>query len=467
MKLKINFFRKHFFEIYRFLAPVFYCLFGAIIALISCQPEWEKVNYSSGVRLFFSNDTVNFDTLFSGMPSPTLRLKAYNPLPQSLIISEISLAEKSPFRIVVNGVSSSKFINQRLLGKDSLLILISLVPPEGKGIYRISEKLLFVLNGQEQYVFLEAYGREGIFLRDSILCNQTWTPDLPFVITEDVLVDSLCTLTILEGCEIYLAPKSDFFVKGSLRVLGSAEHPVFFRQIRKDLPYQTLPGQWNGITFLPGSNNNLIRWAHIQNAVNGFYLGTPDNDTITDLLVSHTIIQNMSRNGFQAYNSDLRLENCLVNNCIEGNALVLIGGNYYFIHCTFANYGFNFSRDLPGFIVSNYLPGQSLDAPLFMELTNTIIWGSLSEELLFLPKTGIPFLLKTQNNLLKTQIKDLNTNQNILNKNPRFKNAKEQDFSLDTLSPAKDKGLPVGIEIDLKGKKRDSKPDIGAYERLE
>ena len=49
------------------------------------------------------------------------------------------------------------------------------------------------------------------------------------------------------------------------------------------------------------------------------------------------------------------------------------------------------------------------------------------------------------------------------------------DFSLDTLSPAKDKGTPdiinlfPELELDIRGNSRlmDSGPDLGAFERIE
>ncbi len=451
-------------EMYRVFARYF--SFLAVFGVFSCQPEWEKISSDPSVRLQFSSDTLYFDTLFVGLESPTLRLKVVNPIAQSVVISSVFLDEQSPYHLIVNGVQAQSHTGIRLLGKDSLLVLVKLIAQGQDTVFRLLDKLRFVTNSNEQIVVLDGYGRNANFFRDSILCNQTWRAGLPYVIREDVLVDSLCTLRIEQGCQIYLGTGSDIFVKGTLLVEGTPKNPVIFSQIRQDPAYQNLPGQWKGITFLVGSKNNLIEWAIIKNAVNGFYLGTPDQDAQEDLIVRYTIIYNMSRNGFQAYNSDLRLENCLIHNCIEGNVLILIGGNYHLRQNTFANFGFNFFRDAPSFIISNYLPGGSLSAPLNIELQNNIIWGSQKEELLLLSQSGVDFQIAAQDNLLRTERSDWKVNGNIVNENPRFLNPRLFDYRLDTLSPAIDKGQAIpDLPIDLKAKPRGEKYDLGAYER--
>jgi hypothetical protein len=457
-------------EMYRVFARYFslkkFVIFALCLNFLACVPEWEKINTDPTARLRFSSDTLFFDTLFVGFQSPTLRLKVYNPSAQSVVISSISLSPQSPFRLTVNGSSSQSHSAIRLLGKDSLLVLVSVLPSQPDTLFRMLEELVFLTNTNRQVVVLEGYGRLAKFLKDSILCNQVWKKGLPYVIREDILIDSLCTLKIEEGCQIYLSPGSDIFVKGSLQVLGSPQEPVVFGQLRQDPSYQNLPGQWNGITFLVGSKENLLQWAILKNAVNGFYLGTPDDDSQDDLLVRYCEIFNMSRNGFQAYNSDLTMENCLIHNCIEGTALMLIGGNYRLRQNTLANYGFSFFRNSPSFIASNFLPGGSLSAPLSLLLQNNIIWGSLKEEILFLSQNGIAFELTAEHNLLRTELSDLAINNNILNQSPRFANPNRFDYRLDTLSSAVNKGLTFPhLPIDLKGKTRTNAFDLGAYER--
>ena len=61
----------------------------------------------------------------------------------------------------------------------------------------------------------------------------------------------------------------------------------------------------------------------------------------------------------------------------------------------------------------------------------------------------------------------------ILNDDPNFVDAVENNFELDTLSPAKDVGLQsivltdINLEQDILGTPRLQSPDLGAYERVE
>ena len=56
---------------------------------------------------------------------------------------------------------------------------------------------------------------------------------------------------------------------------------------------------------------------------------------------------------------------------------------------------------------------------------------------------------------------------NINGENPKFMDWETYDFQLDTLSPAKDVGLDIGILLDNLGRNRNANPDIGAFERIE
>jgi len=49
---------------------------------------------------------------------------------------------------------------------------------------------------------------------------------------------------------------------------------------------------------------------------------------------------------------------------------------------------------------------------------------------------------------------------------PKFMNPYIYRFQLDSLSPAIDTAAALGVKLDLAGRVRDDKPDIGAYEWL-
>ena len=107
---------------------------------------------------------------------------------------------------------------------------------------------------------------------------------------------------------------------------------------------------------------------------------------------------------------------------------------------------------------------QVIKSDMSLNIINAIIYGDLQNEIIldFTGETVAELLLA--NNLLKTDNPDLGINDNMLNEDPNFKSPFNYNFHLDTLSPAIDKGINLGLEIDLDSVQRDNKPDIGSYE---
>jgi hypothetical protein len=286
-------------------------------------------------------------------------------------------------------------------------------------------------------------------------------------------VDSLCELVVEAGSKIYINKGASFYVAGSLKVNGSAEEPVLFRNVRLDI--EDAPGQWVGILFLEGSTDNVMDHAIIRNAEFGVRLGTPDQDTIPDLVLSNTIIENMSSFGVLAFTSDLWAYNLLINNCINSTAGHFAGGHYTYQHCTIANYSIGLFNEAPAMIFTDNLElsdGSLLQADLYAQLQNNIIWGDYEddEELQFVATGGTTFQVLAEHCLIRSQNRDFDINNNILGTDPgypEFIDPFGYNYQLDTLSPAKDQGRVLNINTDLLGNPRDAMPDIGAYERVE
>ncbi len=452
-----------------------FIFFIAGFGLFNCQPEEEIIDrdYSSGLR--FSMDSVLFDTVFTGVGSTTKRLMVYNPNAKAVVIKNIQLGEgpSSPFQILVNGLAPEPGDEVEILGKDSLLILITvnINPQDENSPYLVNDSIVMETNGILQDVQLVAWGQDANYLGNVILaCNSTWTNDRPYVLYAPVLVDSLCQLNIQEGTEIYVAHGATLFVKGKIIAEGSADERILFRNDRLDPAYENIPGQWGGIYFLEGSHGNSMDFTTIRNAEIGLRLGTPDQDTIPDIVVKNTIIENMSNSGILAFTSDLYAENLLINNCMEFNCGNVAGGNYTYLHCTFANYGTDFVRESPSFFISDNIvleDNSVITGDTYLEIRNSIIDGNMEDELFFDYSGNATNILAMSDNILRTTIMDLDTFGNILNADPKFITPSMYNYRLDTLSPAKDQGDFVGVEYDLDGNQRDAMPDIGAYERIE
>jgi hypothetical protein len=448
-------------------------LVSCLIFFFACEPQDEIIS-NDKINLTFSQDTVSFDTIFTTNKSVSKRLSVLNPNKNAVKISRIALrdSQNTPFSLVIKGKKQDFTEDILLLGKDSLLILVEAnLENQNQNLpFLIENAITFEANQNVQEVPLRAWGQDAKIFTDSTICNSVWTAERPYLIDGYVFVDSLCELQIEEGTQIHFMPNSRMIVQGSLKINGSAENPVNLQGVRREEDYQNAFGQWDKVWFIVGSHDNLINHAIIKNGFRGIEIGTPDEDSETDLLISNTVIENMSDVGVLCYNSDVEIQNTLVNNCITYAVATFAGGNYQLKHNTFANFSFNFFRETPVFAFSNAIPnveGAEFTNELNLEVSNTIIWGSLENELIFLNDPSANFSISMQNNILKTELEDFDGTTNILNQDPKFKDAFEQIFELDTLSPAKDAGMLLDIRKDILGNARDEKPDIGAFERIE
>lgn len=448
-------------------------LLTAFIVFVSCTPEEEKISSGSIQPLVFSTDTVIFDTIFTQIGSITKRLIVGNPNENAVSIGSIALAggSNSPYTILVDGVAGDRFEDEIILGNDSLLVLVSvLIDPRQENLpFLVKDSIVFTTNNILQDVKLISYGQDANFLNDSILvCNAVWDSEKPYVLSNSVLVDALCTLTVKKGVKVLSDNESFIFVKGKLIVEGDVESPVLFSNSRLDEDFANAPGQWGGIIFLPGSKENKINFTAIRNARVGLNLDTFDNDTLPEVVVSNTVIENMSASGILTIGADVYAINVLINNCAEFMTGNFGGGYHTYIHCTLSNSQSDFFRRNPSFTFTDNFSqnDRTLVSDLVININNSIIWGDLDEELLFDVSGGTGSVLLIANSILKTNL-ELDINNNLLNENPRFLDPANFDYRLDTLSPAKDAGIPGDILFDLDANPRDENPDLGAYERIE
>jgi hypothetical protein len=445
---------------------------GIISSILSCSLSSEDISTDPSVKLRFSADTIFFDTIFSEIPSISKRLRVYNNQSQAVSIASIQLADaNTPYTITVNGIEGTTFENTKILANDSILLLLkaNIETRDNDNPYVVEDLLKFTTNGNQQGIPVFSWGQDANYLKDSILvCNTTWKAGKPYVIVDNILVDSLCTLTIEPGVKVFSHIGSTIYIKGSIKSNGSADKRIVFMNDRFDGDYANYPGQWSGIIFLEGSKANEIKYTDIRNAEIGLWLGTPDKDEIADLILENSIIENMSEIGVLAFTSDLEMTNCLLDNTGKIVFAGFAGGNYTLQHNTIANYGFGFFKSQPSFVVSDQviLADKSvIQAPVNLIFKNNIVWGSSQDEITLLHDGGQDFVITMSNNLLKTSNDFFTGNNNIINKDPLFIDPGLFDYQLDSLSPAINAGTFLGISIDLLGKPRELPPDIGAYEK--
>lgn len=449
-------------------------LFLLLAIWMSCDSIDDDFSMDSNLEITFSADSVSFDTLLSDTRSATQRLMVYNQNNAAILLSSISLGKESSsdYSIIINGKDGPSQLNERILAGDSLLVLVEVnIDPRNENLpYLVKDSVVFDWNGNSEHVKLVSWGQDANRVQNQVLCDVTWTRDRPYIVSDTLLVQPNCTLTIEAGTSVFFENDAVMFIQGSLNAVGDSANHIVLRNARFDGIYDQVPGQWNGIYFLEGSKDNQVSFAEIFNAQVGLRVGSPDEDDIADLIVNNTSIFNMSQAGILAFTSDIEATNCLIYNC--GTYLVgnFAGGNYTYRHCTFSNEPSFFVNDDPSVQFSDNIvisETELLTADLNLELTNSIVWGASEEELLINNGGGANVSATLTTNIIRsaTPIENNFVSQSF--NFPGFKGLFSFDYSLDTLAFAKDLATDIGILKDIIDAPRDPTPDIGAFERVE
>lgn len=468
-----------------------------IVILISSQScRREIINTDADAKLAFSDDTVQFDTVFTTVGSITLPLKIFNNYNSTMVVSSITLAggESSNFRMNVDGDPGTEFHDIEIPPKDSLYIFIEVtVDPNALALpYVIEDSIVFQTNGNVQDVKLVAWGQNAHFHNGEIVCDEFWQDDLPHVIYGYVYIDTGCTLTIDRGVNIYVHPYSSIIAQGALKINGELDSIVTIQGDRLEDYYRDIPGQWNGIYILRNSTGSDIKYTHIFNSIDGISMGGKLDDEFTaedvpdylierpELTISNSMIYDCQNNGIFSLNSKITATNVLVYNIGLSNLALFLGGDYNFTFCTFANYSSEFLTHQSATVGFLDYYAFSTDLIAQADLTNAnftdcILYGSLPEGNELVIDTSLTptiFNFNFTNCLIRTDIQQdlLNATDCIFNSDPQFENVNERNYTPVESSPAIDAAIEIpGIDNDVTGNPRPIgvASDIGAFERQE
>ncbi len=494
-----------------------FLIYISLYFLCSCQKDWVFTT-SAEDKLTFSTDTLRFDTVFTQIGSSTRILKIYNPSKDAINISSLYLAAgaDSKFRINVDGIPGTKPLKDiPIYPQDSIYLFATVTinpnAPLSVSPFIFNEELIFEVNGNKQIVTLEAWGQNANYFPSRfnqgvpvvLSCKNgqiNWDDPKPYVLYGEIFIDS-CTLNIPPGTRIYVhggVVKNQAFgifndgilytlPFGKLRMNGTAEKPVIIQGDRLEPAYQDVSGQWYGIILGRGSKGNQISYTTIKNSIVGLYV-----DSTGECTLRNSRIFNTASNGLVGVRATINADNCLIYNN-GGNAVQFInGGDYRFNYCTIASYGSNSSA----LGMTNYV---CYDDPVTCQrrsqyrlnasFRNSIIYGSDQDEINLSDISGGQnkslFNVILENCIVR--VKELLTGQNkqfsnFLTDNCKncingavqskvFKKPEEDNYTLDSLSIAANKGIPIltpyAILIDILNKNRDvSTPDIGCFEQI-
>lgn len=497
---------RHFFTIF---------ILALFIAISSCQKDFSTI--PSFGNLEFSKDTVFLDTIFTNIGSATYNLKVYNRGDKAITIPRIQLENgiSSNYRLNVDGIPGKDFNDIDILAKDSIFIFIETtvdVTSISNPLY--TDRILFDNGNNQQDVDLVTLVQDanfiypgkdpismkidsltldgnpttikGRFLTDSEL---RFTNQKPYVIYGYAAVAANKTLEIDAGAKIYFHDNSGLIVdtEGSLKVNGTLAEKVVFEGDRLENSFRNIPGQWGTIWLRQGSKNNEIKHTQIKNGLIGILVDSLGTNGTPTLRLENTEIYNHASFGILGREAHIDGFNVVIGSAGQASLAATVGGNYRFVHSTFANFWNNGIRPLPAVLVNNFftfIDANNQEAVGLRDLTkaefiNCIISGNNNVEFVLDKVDGAQFNYDVSHcmiqfndvsnafaNNAELDFSNPNYRNTILNGNPDFKNTLNQDFRIGQSSDGINKAGSSSILFDLIGTDRSNAPDIGAYQHI-
>ena len=452
--------------------------------LISSCSDDEQMTTDHGAQLSFSQDTVSFDTIFSGITSPTERVRVYNKNDKGLRIKNVRLESggTSGFMLNVDGQNGTSINDVQVLKKDSVFLFVKVNIPtsSAKQPTKITDTVNFTLeSGVQQKVVLEASGQNmtpltGKVLEDDMVMS---ADDIPYVIYDSLVVAKDATLRITEGTTLYFHNGASLIVHGSLKIEGTQEKPVTLRGDRLDkmfdyLPYDRLENQWGGIYLFPTCKECTINYADIHS---GNY-GLVCDEANGKVSLSNSVIHNVAGYGLYLKECDALVTNTQISNT-KFDCVGIYGGKADFYHCTIAQF-YPWKADRGNALyVSNYI-GDEEHLIQSVNFYNSFITGYADDEVYGNPGDK-QLNLNFYNCVLLTDVSNATYFHECVGESKDAEAYKEKnfktfdthayiyDFRLDSVSVARGKAstaYSTSYPIDRLGVSRGEKPDAGCYQ---
>lgn len=463
-----------------------------VIVVVACDDALEA---PADKMPSFSVDTLSFDTVFTTVGSATAKVLVYNRQSKPVTIDRLKLAggSSSPFRINVDGFTDKEHLFESITirAKDSMYIFVEVTvdPQQVDNPVLLQDSVVITTSEGSKRLLLEAYGQNMKVLRSLTLHADTLLDaSLPYLIQGDLVVDSLATLRLAPGVQLYFHHNSNLLVYGHLQAEGTFERPISMRGDRLDrigfvtpVPYNLVAGQWGGVYLLNPRGKHVLKHVTINSGYVGIYYVNQNKQSKPSLEIVNCRIHNFLFYNLVAINGDMTVVNSAITNS-GGYTVYLNGGKHVFYHCTIANYFSNseaqsVNRDkAPAFMMMS-LPRSF---PMETVVYNSVIAGSAQNELSLASryasqykadfhysyiKRATALELPFFNHVRWSSVRDtlFTSVQEDLPKKQYF------NFIPDSVSPLRGLASPEVAQrypLDLNGRDRlaDGAPDAGAYE---
>lgn len=454
-----------------------------VISLMMASCIEDGFTTSPSDVLAFSRDTVNFDTVFTDLGTPTARLIVFNRAKKGVSISSIRFRNPDTrFSVNVDGVSGREFHDVEIRGRDSIYVFIECFIPEteGNAPSLVEDELEFVTNGVTQAVRVEAYGQNVTRLRNVRVSRDTrLTADRPYVIFDSLTVERGVKLTVDPGAQLLFHDGASLVVDGQIEAVGTAERKIAMRgdrldNVLPDVEYDIMAGQWRGVRIAAGSFDNRMEYVDMRSTVSGLTLDSCADLSRQKLTLVNSWLHNSQGNVLTSKYAKVDAYGCCFSEA-AGATVELTGGEHQFVQCTFANnYLFSAIRSplvWLGHVLPKHLETGNMQPLMKASFNNCIIYG-LADDLNEGDLTGSQVFFRYVS--LKAEGSD---DENFLNclwgTDPLFLTVRQDyyfNYRLGEESPVKAAGDPALVvpqtRYDMDGVDRlaAGAPSLGAYQ---
>ena len=395
-----------------------------LFSLVSCNDD-DTFTTSPQNCLSMPFDTLKMDTIFAKIPAASKNFWIYNYSGDGIRCANVRLQKgnQSGFRVNVDGIylgekTGYQTSDIEVRKGDSIRVFVEVTSPDnGSELYKeLDDNLIFRLeSGVEQVINLNAFAWKADVVRNLELKSDTiidtTVSGRALVVYGGITVDSLVTLTIAPGSTIYFHDDAGIDVKGKLICQGTADKNITLRGDRLDdilknehLPYDRMPGRWQGIHFHGDSYDNIIEYTDLHSGNNAVVCDSSDVNQ-TKLTINSSTIHNCDGYGMYLNNSKVYVANTQITNAYMG-CVVIYGGEVSLIHNTIAQF-YLLERDKFARAALTFANHSGTHTyPLNLEVKNCIITGFAIDHVKKENTDSIAFNYHFYNSLLRTEVKD-------------------------------------------------------------
>ncbi len=431
---------------------------------VACKDD-DNFSSNGGLRLTFSTDTLQMDTVFSKTPSATYAFWVYNQNDDGIRLQSVRLGKKNQtgFRVNVDGsyldnALGSQVSDLEIRRNDSILVFVELTSvetaqPDPK---LIEDDLIFSLeSGVEQKVNLRAWSWDAVKMYDVVVeGEQTIESATPIIIYGGITVPEGRRLN-LRNSTLYFHDGAGIECYGDLIIENCVLRGDRLDRMFDYLPYDRVSGQWKGIHLYETAMTARLSHTEIRNAENALVLDSAAIDeTQVRLGMGGCIIHNAEGYGLKSVNSNIYISECQFTNTLN-DCVLIVGGIADINYCTMAQF-YPFSAERGAALRFVNYEGDN-DIPLLkLRCEGIILTGYESDVLMGSVRDSIAaFEYEFVNSLLRTPKVDDDDSVRFVNvrwESPKdsiqgtkhFKVIDEEnliyDFHLDSLSTAQGLG---------------------------